>query len=71
LLPELWTAASRWAAQCRRRQPDERAGGAAKSPTRIGRTHLNGETNIADARRRFAAQPWAALALIGIERRIE
>ncbi len=30
-----------------------------------------GETNIAAAGRRFAAQPWAALALIGIPARIE
>ena len=30
-----------------------------------------GETNIAAACRRFAAQPWAALALIGIPARIE
>jgi len=26
-----------------------------------------GETNIAAACRRFAAQPWAALALIGVK----
>jgi hypothetical protein len=35
----------------------------------IGLMRLNGETNIAAACRRFAAQPWAALALIGIERK--
>jgi uncharacterized membrane protein len=33
--------------------------------------HLAGETNIAAACRRCAAQPWAALALIGIPARIE
>jgi len=30
-----------------------------------------GETNIAAACRRFAAQPWSALALIGITPRTE
>jgi len=30
-----------------------------------------GEINIAAACRRFAAQPWSALALIGIIRRTE
>jgi predicted transposase YbfD/YdcC len=34
--------------------------------TAIGLMHWVGETNIAAACRRFAAQPWAALALIGI-----
>jgi hypothetical protein len=34
--------------------------------TAIGLMHWAGETNIAAACRRFAAQPWAALALIGI-----
>jgi len=34
--------------------------------TTIGLMHWVGETNIAAACRRFAAQPWAALALIGI-----
>ena len=34
--------------------------------TVIGLMHWAGETNIAAACRRFAAQPWAALALIGI-----
>jgi predicted transposase YbfD/YdcC len=37
----------------------------------IGLMRLNGETNLAAACRRFAAQPWAALALIGIKPRIE
>jgi hypothetical protein len=32
----------------------------------IGLMHWLGETNIAAACRRFAAQPWAALALSGI-----
>jgi predicted transposase YbfD/YdcC len=34
--------------------------------TAIGLMHWTGETNIAAACRRFAAQPWSALALIGI-----
>ena len=34
--------------------------------TAIGLMRCAGETNIAAACRRFAAQPWAALALIGI-----
>jgi predicted transposase YbfD/YdcC len=34
--------------------------------TALGLMHWAGETNIAAACRRFAAQPWAALALIGI-----
>ena len=34
--------------------------------TAIGLLHWAGETNIAAACRRFAAQPWLALALIGI-----
>jgi hypothetical protein len=34
--------------------------------TASGLLHWAGETNIAAACRRFAAQPWAALALIGI-----
>jgi site-specific recombinase XerD len=37
----------------------------------IGLMRTAGETNIAAAGRRFAAQPWAALALIGIPARIE
>ena len=37
----------------------------------IGLMRTAGETNIAAACRRFAAQPWAALALIGIPARIE
>jgi len=37
----------------------------------IGLMHTAGETNIAAAGRRFAAQPWTALALIGIPARIE
>ena len=37
----------------------------------IGLMRAAGETNIAAASRRFAAQPWAALALIGIPTRIE
>jgi predicted transposase YbfD/YdcC len=36
-----------------------------------GRMRSAGEANIAAACRRFAAQPWAALALIGIPARIE
>jgi predicted transposase YbfD/YdcC len=34
--------------------------------TAIGLMHWAGETNIAAACRRLAAQPWSALALIGI-----
>jgi predicted transposase YbfD/YdcC len=34
--------------------------------TAIGLMHWAGETNIAAACRRFAAQPWLAFALIGI-----
>jgi hypothetical protein len=34
--------------------------------TAIGLMQWAGETNIAVACRRFAAQPWSALALIGI-----
>ena len=34
--------------------------------TAVGLMHWAGETNIAAACRRFAAQPWSALALIGI-----
>jgi len=37
----------------------------------IGLMRIAGEPNIAAAGRRFAAQPWAALALIGIPARIE
>ena len=37
----------------------------------IGLMRTAGETNIAAAGRRFTAQPWAALALIGIPARIE
>ena len=37
----------------------------------IGRMRSAGEANIAAACRRCAAQPWAALALIGIPARIE
>jgi hypothetical protein len=37
----------------------------------ISLMHTAGETNIAAAGRRFAAQPWAALALISIPARIE
>jgi predicted transposase YbfD/YdcC len=33
----------------------------------IGLMRLNGQHNIAAATRRFAAQPWAALALLGIK----
>jgi predicted transposase YbfD/YdcC len=39
---------------------------AALRNTTIGLMHWTGETNIAAACRRFAAQPWLALALIGI-----
>ena len=34
--------------------------------TAIGLMHWAGETTIAAACRRFAAQPWLALALMGI-----
>jgi hypothetical protein len=37
----------------------------------IGLMRTAGEANIVAASRRFAAQPWAALALIGIPTRIE
>jgi len=39
--------------------------------TAIGLMRVAGETNIAAACRRFAAQPWSALALIGITPRTE
>ncbi len=35
--------------------------------TAIGLMHWAGETKIAEACRRFAAEPWSALALIGIQ----
>jgi predicted transposase YbfD/YdcC len=41
---------------------------AALRNTAIALMRLAGETNIAAAARRYAAQPWAALALIGISR---
>jgi len=44
---------------------------AALRNTAIGLMRVAGETNIASACRRFAAQPWSALALIGIIRRTE
>jgi predicted transposase YbfD/YdcC len=44
---------------------------AALRNTAIGLMHVAGETNIAAACRRFAAQPWSALALIGITPRTE
>ncbi len=44
---------------------------AALRNTAIGLMRVAGETNIAAACRRFAAQPWSALALIGIIRRTE
>ena len=44
---------------------------AALRNTAIGLMRAAGETNIAAACRRFAAQPWSALALIGIVRRTE
>lgn len=44
---------------------------AALRNTAIGLMRVAGETNIAAACRRFAAQPWAALALIGITPRTE
>jgi predicted transposase YbfD/YdcC len=40
---------------------------AALRNTAIGLMRSSGETNIAAACRRFAAQPWNALALIGIK----
>ena len=44
---------------------------AALRNTAIGIMRLAGETNIAAACRRFAAQPWSALALIGIRQKTE
>jgi len=44
---------------------------AALRNTAIGLMRVAGETNIAAACRRFAAQPWSALALIGISPRTE
>jgi len=44
---------------------------AALRNTAIGLMRVAGEINIAAACRRFAAQPWSALALIGIIRRTE
>jgi len=44
---------------------------AALRNTAIGIMRLAGETNIAAACRRFAAQPWSALALIGIKQKTE
>ena len=44
---------------------------AAQRNLAIGLMRSAGETNIAAACRRFAARPWAALALIGIPARIE
>ena len=44
---------------------------AALRNTAIGLMRTAGETNIAAACRRFAAQPWAALALLGIYPRTE
>ena len=41
---------------------------AALRNTAIGRLRAAGEANIAAACRRRAAQPWEALALLGIER---
>ncbi|HEY5472522.1 MAG TPA: ISAs1 family transposase, partial [Candidatus Limnocylindrales bacterium] len=40
---------------------------AALRNTAIGLLRLSGQTNIAAACRHFAAQPWAALQLIGIQ----
>jgi hypothetical protein len=37
----------------------------------IGLIRLGGDTNIAAACRRYAAQPWAALALLGIQPKTE
>ncbi len=44
---------------------------AALRNTAIGLMRVAGEVNIAAACRRFAAQPWSALALLGISRRTE
>jgi predicted transposase YbfD/YdcC len=44
---------------------------AALRNTAIGLMRVAGETNIAAACRRYAAQPWSALALIGIKRKTE
>ncbi len=44
---------------------------AALRNTVIGLMRCAGETNIAAACRRFAAQPWSALALIGIKQKTE
>jgi hypothetical protein len=44
---------------------------AALRNTAIGLMRAAGETNIAAACRRFAAQPWSALALLGIYPRTE
>lgn len=44
---------------------------AALRNTAIGLLRVAGETNIASACRRLAAQPWAALALVGIMEKTE
>jgi predicted transposase YbfD/YdcC len=44
---------------------------AALRNTAIGLMRLAGESNIAQACRRFAAQPWQALVLIGIQQKTE
>ena len=44
---------------------------AALRNTAIGLMRVAGETNIAAACRRFAAQPWSALALLGIPQKTE
>ena len=44
---------------------------AALRNTAIGLMHWAGESSIAAACRRFAAQPWSALALLGISRTTE
>jgi predicted transposase YbfD/YdcC len=44
---------------------------AALRNTAIGLMRVAGESNIAKACRRFAAQPWQALALIGIQQKTE
>jgi hypothetical protein len=44
---------------------------AALRNTTIGLMRWAGETNIAAGCRRFAAQPWSALALIGITQKTE
>jgi len=44
---------------------------AALRNTAIGLLRVTGETNIASACRRLAAQPWAALALVGITEKTE